>query len=109
VALDEDKAWVLWPEYFDISRSRAEGRKVGKDIAVASPTLDMLVIAVKHLGLQYKAEPEKAYPGAWHQKRGRVLVERTLPKTLLLKKVGQHLKKMPPVHHPHQHQQHHRS
>ena len=31
MALDEDKAWVLWPEYFDISRSRAEGRKVGKD------------------------------------------------------------------------------
>jgi signal recognition particle subunit SRP19 len=108
VALDEEKAWVLWPEYFDISRSRAEGRKVAKERAVPSPTLDMLVLAVKHLGLQHKAEPDKSYPGAWHEKKGRVLVERTLPKTLLMDKVGQHLKKMPPVHPTHQHQ-HHRS
>jgi signal recognition particle subunit SRP19 len=108
VALDEKKAWVLWPEYFDISRSRAEGRKVAKDLAVSAPTLDMLVLAVKHLGLQHKAEPDKSYPSAWHEKKGRVLVERTLPKTLLMDKVGQHLKKMPPAHHTHQHQ-HHRS
>ncbi|HSV41974.1 MAG TPA: signal recognition particle subunit SRP19/SEC65 family protein [Methanomassiliicoccales archaeon] len=93
MALDEKKAWVLWPEYFDSSRSRDEGRKVAKDISVADPSLDMLTSAVKSLGVQYKVEADKSYPGNWHHKKGRVLVEKAMPKSLLVLKVAQYMRR----------------
>jgi signal recognition particle subunit SRP19 len=86
---DEDKAWVLWPEYFDSGRSRAQGRKVPKSLAIPEPTLDALAAALKKQGLQFKLEPEKRYPGNWYVGRGRALVERSQPKTLLVLKTAE--------------------
>ena len=93
MAWDEEKAWVLWPEYFDSSRSRLTGRKVAKNLSVPIPSLDQIVSAVKHLGLQYKVEADKSFPGNWIEKRGRVLVERSMPKTKLIKAVGEYLRR----------------
>ena len=89
MALDEDKAWVLWPEYFDSTLTRASGRKVKKELSVASPTVDMLSKALMRLDIEFKVEADKSYPGDWYAKRGRVLVERSLPKSQLLVKVGE--------------------
>src|SRR5512145_2701566 len=93
MALDEKKAWVLWPEYFDSTRSRAEGRKVAKEISVQDPSLEMLTAAVRSLGVEYMVEAEKSYPGEWYYKKGRVLVEKAMPKSLLVLKVGQYLRR----------------
>jgi signal recognition particle subunit SRP19 len=90
--LDEDKAWVLWPEYFDSARTRAQGRKVPRGLAIPEPTLDALAAALKRQGLQFKLEPEKAYPGNWFNKKGRALVERSQPKTLLVLKTAEALR-----------------
>lgn len=92
MALDEDKAWVLWPEYFDSGRSRAAGRKVSKELAIKDPTLEMIVAALKSLGLEHKIEADKAFPGNWHAHMGRVLVSHSMPKTLLLLKVSQYMR-----------------
>lgn len=89
--MDEEKAWVLWPEYFDMNLARSEGRKVKKSLAVASPTTEMISKACQSLGLEHTVEADKAYPGTWYQKRGRVLVDKALPKSLLLLKVGERL------------------
>ncbi|MGD1060260.1 MAG: signal recognition particle subunit SRP19/SEC65 family protein [Methanomassiliicoccales archaeon] len=89
--MDEKKAWVLWPEYFDAGRTRASGRKVKKELAVPNPTLEMLEKAVKRLGAEYAVQAEKSYPGAWYDKKGRILVEKTLTKSQLLVKVGESL------------------
>ncbi len=90
--MDEKKAWVLWPEYFDAGRTRASGRKVKKDLAVPNPTLEMLEKAVQKLELEYAVQAEKSYPGAWYDKKGRMLVEKTLTKQQLLVKVGEALR-----------------
>ncbi|HOE53477.1 MAG TPA: signal recognition particle subunit SRP19/SEC65 family protein [Methanomassiliicoccales archaeon] len=89
MALDEDTAWVLWPEYFDRSRPRSRGRKVKKGLAVVNPTVDMISAALRQLGLQHKVEREKRYPANWFSSGGRVLVERTGPKSQLVLKVGE--------------------
>ncbi len=89
---DEDTAWVLWPEYFDKNRSRAQGRKVNRRIAVHDPDLDMLEHAVGELGLEYRVEKEKLYPGNWHSSKGRIRVERVSSKTELLEKVARLLR-----------------
>jgi signal recognition particle subunit SRP19 len=89
--MDEEKAWVLWPEYFDASLTRAQGRKVNRALAVASPTTEMISKACQGLGLEHTVEADKAYPGRWYDRKGRVLVKKDLPKSLLLLKVGQRL------------------
>ncbi|KAK2783439.1 signal recognition particle subunit [Emmonsiellopsis sp. PD_33] len=55
----------LYPIYFDKSRSRAEGRKVGKKLAVANPLARDIVDAVQVLGLRVGFEPEKLHPKDW--------------------------------------------
>lgn len=93
--MDEEKAWVLWPEYFDANRTRDSGRKVRKSLAVSEPTLEMLSKALQRLGLEHKVEEDKAFPGDWYAKRGRVLVSKSMPKSQLLVKVGEQLVKLP--------------
>lgn len=55
----------LYPVYFDSTRSRAEGRKVGKEHAVENPLARDIVDAVQMVGLQVALEPEKIHPKDW--------------------------------------------
>jgi signal recognition particle subunit SRP19 len=50
--VDEEKAWVLWPEYFDINLTRGEGRKVKKTLAIAQPSTELISKACQSLGLE---------------------------------------------------------
>lgn len=93
MALDEETAIVVWPEYFDIKRTRAEGRRVSRALAVQNPTLDKIAAAIRLLGLEFKIEADKAYPKSWYNRSGRILVENTLPKTELLRKIAQKIPK----------------
>jgi signal recognition particle subunit SRP19 len=89
--VDEEKAWVLWPEYFDINLTRGEGRKVKKSLAIAQPTTELISKACQSLGLEHKVEEDKAYPGQWHHRKGRVLVDKKMSKSQLVLKVGERL------------------
>ncbi|KAE8144253.1 signal recognition particle, SRP19 subunit [Aspergillus avenaceus] len=55
----------LYPVYFDKSRSRAEGRKVGAELAVENPLARDIVDAAQMLGLNVGFEPEKLHPKDW--------------------------------------------
>ncbi|MDD3398970.1 MAG: signal recognition particle subunit SRP19/SEC65 family protein [Candidatus Methanomethylophilaceae archaeon] len=81
---DEDNAWVIWPEYFDKSRSRSQGRRVSSSQAIVDPDLTKLEKAVAQLGLEYKVEKDKAFPSNWWEANGRIRVERAGPKSELL-------------------------
>jgi signal recognition particle subunit SRP19 len=85
---DEDTAWTVWPEYFDKGRSRSEGRRVNRRLAIHEPTLASLEQAVKMLGLEYRVEPNKLYPRNWYSSQGRIRVERALSKTELLNRIA---------------------
>lgn len=66
----------LYPVYFDKTRSRAEGRKVGTELAVENPLAREIVDAVQLLGLQVGLEPEKLHPKDWaNPGRVRVLLK----------------------------------
>ena len=66
---------TIWPQYLDKNLSLSEGRKVSKELAVAEPTISDIERALKRLGLKYTIDKEKAYPGKWYEKSGRILVE----------------------------------
>ncbi|KAJ5238374.1 signal recognition particle 19 kDa protein [Penicillium chermesinum] len=66
----------LYPVYFDKSRTRAEGRKVGSNLAVENPLARDIVDAVQILGLKAGLEPEKLHPKDWaNPGRVRVLLK----------------------------------
>ncbi|MFA6710389.1 MAG: signal recognition particle subunit SRP19/SEC65 family protein [Candidatus Methanomethylophilaceae archaeon] len=91
---DDDNAIVLWPEYFDIDRTRAEGRKVPKSLCVRNPSLDIIAKGATILDLEYKVEENAAYPANWAAKQGCVRVEKgKMRKTAILPKIGEVLVK----------------
>ena len=71
---EELKSWqCLYPVYFDNSRSRLEGRRVGKGQAIQNPLAREIVDAVQSLGLKVVFEPGKTHPKDWSNP-GRVRV-----------------------------------
>ncbi|WP_295608943.1 signal recognition particle subunit SRP19/SEC65 family protein [uncultured Methanobrevibacter sp.] len=85
---------TIWPQYLDKNLSLSEGRKVSKELAVAEPTLTDIERALKRLGLKYTMDKERAYPGKWYEKSGRILVEWEGTKLELLKEVSLKLKEI---------------
>ena len=94
MAYDDDNAIVLLPEYFDISRSRAEGRRLPKSLCVDKPDLDIIAKGAMILDLEYKIIEDAAYPSNSNEKNGCVRVEKgKMKKTTLLSKIGETLVK----------------
>jgi signal recognition particle subunit SRP19 len=71
------KHWqCVYPIYFDGNRTRAEGRRVGKDEAVENPLAREIVDACQSLGLNIVFEPGKTHPKDWaNPGRVRVLLK----------------------------------
>ena len=55
----------LYPLYFDRTRTRVEGRRVGKEFAVKNPLARDIVEAVGALGLKALFEAGKLHPKDW--------------------------------------------
>lgn len=64
----------LYPVYFDATRTRAEGRRIPRSLAVPSPLAREIVNACRDLRLQTLFEPEKTHPKDWANP-GRVKVQ----------------------------------
>lgn len=94
-----DKIYVIWPEYFDSTLSRAEGRRVSKKYSVPSPRLEDIQKAAKLSGLKPVVEEDKAFPGKWWKKSGRILVPKKLTKQKVILKIAMKLKKIRKTQH----------
>lgn len=90
--MPEKDKYVLWPIYFDRRKSRGDGRRVAKDIAVPNASADEIVKAAKKLGLNPVKE-KKAYPGRWWKREGQVIVDRAGKKTKILRDVALEMSK----------------
>ncbi len=90
VSRDEEK-FVLWPSYFDKTRSRLQGRRVSKKHAIEKPTTEAIAKAAKSLGLNPVVEKERAYPADHWKKNGRVLVDKKTAKSKLLVQIANRL------------------
>lgn len=73
----------IYPVYFDSTRSREEGRRVGKNDAVPNPLAREIVDAVAHIqnsigvNMQIVFEPAKTHPKDWaNPGRVRVLLKK---------------------------------
>ncbi len=85
---------VIWPVYIDQTRSRSNGRIISRKSSVKEPQLNEIKEAALELGLNPEVEPEKAYPKAWWEVSGRVLVDNKGPKSVIAKQISAGIKKI---------------
>ena len=67
---------VLWPGYFDLRKSKSEGRRVSSKSSVPSPTLDNLARVTRGIGLRVKRDSECSHPKRPWAKEGRLWVSK---------------------------------
>ncbi len=90
--MPEKDKFVIWPIYFDSTKSRNEGRAVAAEIAISSPTIDDVITAALKAGLKPEIERDKKHPSAWHESSGRILVPKKGTKSATLKRIAASLK-----------------
>ncbi|MEM2118805.1 MAG: signal recognition particle subunit SRP19/SEC65 family protein [Candidatus Bathyarchaeia archaeon] len=88
----QDKV-IIWPAYFDAAKSRKNGRKVPKNIAVSVPKAMEIKEAADKLHLKAELLLETSYPKTPWVKTGMVLVEKTEPKSRIVLKIAKQLQK----------------
>ncbi|ADG12826.1 Ribonucleoprotein complex SRP, Srp19 component [Methanocaldococcus infernus ME] len=78
---------IIWPQYIDKNKSRKEGRKVSKEIAVRNPSIKLIEKALKKMNLNYKIYSDKRYPREHWERVGYIEVEYNGKKLEFLKKL----------------------
>ncbi len=88
-----DKA-IMWPIYFDASKTRKEGRRVPKNQAVQSPKILEIKEAADKLGLKNEVNVEAHFPKMPWAKTGMLLVEKRETKEAMIQKIAKQLVKI---------------
>jgi signal recognition particle subunit SRP19 len=84
---------IVWPANLDLVKSRTEGRKVAKGLAIPTPRLDEINEAAKRLFLEAELVPAKSRPSAWWEKGGYAIISKKGPKTSVLRSLVSEIKK----------------
>ena len=88
-----DKA-IIWPIYFDCAKTRKDGRRVPKNIAVQSPKIAEIKEAADKIGLQNEVNLEAHFPKMPWAKSGMLLVEKKEAKEKIIQKLAKQLLKI---------------
>lgn len=83
----QEKA-IIWPAYFDLTKTRAKGRRVPKSLAVQSPKISEVEEAARRLGFKPELRPDVAYPKTPWSKNGMILVEKRHPKEEIINRIA---------------------
>ena len=81
----------LWPIYFDSNKTRNDGRRVPKNLAVSAPKLEELQRAARRLGLQPEIVSDAVHPSSPWRRSGLLVVPKNESKGKTLKKVAKEL------------------
>ena len=88
------KEVMIWPIYLDSEKSLNEGRKVSKEYAIPNPKIKEIIKASDKLRYKYVAEEDKAYPGEWYNKSGRIIITSDESKKEILINLSDSIKQM---------------
>jgi signal recognition particle subunit SRP19 len=89
-----DNKAIIWPVYFDVNKSRAEGRRVNRGQAVVYPKIAEIKEAADKLGLENEVNLEARYPRAPWTKSGMLIVAKSEPKEDVIQKLAKQLFKI---------------
>ena len=85
---------IIWPAYFDSTKTRGEGRRIPKSLAVPSPKITEISDAAEKLGLECEAVLDVGYPKTPWLKTGMLLVKKSESKEKIIKKIAKNLQKI---------------
>jgi len=86
----QDKA-IVWPAYFDQTKTRKEGRRVSKNLSVPYPKIDEIQEAAQKLGLKPEVLVDMGFPKTPWQKGGMMKVEKKIPKEQVISSIARQL------------------
>jgi len=84
---------IIWPAYFDQTKTRKNGRRVPKNLAVQSPKILEIQEAAQKLGLEFEVVADKGYPKTPWAKTGMLLVEKRGSKEQIISRIAKQLLK----------------
>jgi signal recognition particle subunit SRP19 len=85
---------IIWPIYFDSAKTRKEGRRIPKNMAVQSPKITEIKEATDKLGLKNEVNLEAHFPKIPWSKSGMLLVEKAEAKEKIIQKIAKQLIKV---------------
>ena len=88
----QDKA-IIWPAYFDQTKTRKKGRRVPKNMAVQSPKILEIQEAAQKQGLRNEVVATAGYPKTPWAKTGILLVEKKGSKAQVISRIAKQLLK----------------
>jgi signal recognition particle subunit SRP19 len=88
----QDKA-IIWPAYFDQTKTRKKGRRVPKNMAVQSPKILEIQEAAQKQGLRNEVVATAGYPKTPWAKTGMLLVEKKGSKEQVISRIAKQLLK----------------
>jgi signal recognition particle subunit SRP19 len=83
---------MIWPSYFDVEYSTSQGRRVPRSQAIRGVKSEEIFQAAEDLSLKPVIKPASAYSKRPWLKTGVILVDKTGPKTGILKEILQKIK-----------------
>lgn len=86
----QDKV-IIWPTYFDATKTRMQGRRVPKNLAVPSPKVLEIKEAAEKLGLEYELVAEAGYSKTPWLRTGMILVKKKESKEQIIGKIAKQL------------------
>jgi signal recognition particle subunit SRP19 len=67
---------IIWPTYFDSTKTRSDGRRVSRNLAIASPKIIEVKEAAEKLGLAHELVADVGYSKTPWLKTGMILVKK---------------------------------
>ncbi len=89
-----DHQAIIWPVYFDWNKTRKDGRRIPKNMAVQSPKILEIKEAADKLGLRNEVNLEAHFPKAPWVKSGMLFVEKNEAKEKVIQRIAKQLVKI---------------
>ncbi len=82
---------IVWPIYFDSSKTRKDGRRVTRTLAVQSPTISEIREAAEKIHLSCELVSEASHPKTPWLKSGSLLVKKNQAKDKIIREIAKQL------------------
>jgi len=82
---------IMWSAYFDSAKTRKDGRRIPKSLAVPSPKILEIKDAAEKIGLECELVPDAGYSKTPWLKAGMLLVKKNEAKEQIIRKIAKEL------------------
>ena len=90
----KDDLYTIWPAYIDASKTRHQGRKISRNIAVENPKVREIYLVAQAFKYEPILNSSAHYSRAWWEDPGYVKISKKDKKSKALQKIALGIKKL---------------